>query len=278
MSAPVFSWVQYLSPWSPMFPAGVSTGVEVRVNTDSTQAGNVLAIRLRSGSDTLGVAVASSGTPQQLTVFPTAPLSATSSCWVEAQWVAANTDPRNVDWTNGIIATAPVVSSVATLQAATLNGLTLSMAWDFGAAALTPAGVNVNLFAGNASIGWKGLVGSSGDLTIDSRYAASATSGVSLYLQAVTPIDPSWNGAFQSPFSIGPTLAGTTLPAGAPTITGVTCDAGALRVTWTVPPQPPAAAGLVGFDLLATNRDGATTVAGLVGFDLLATNRDGATT
>ncbi|MBF0334671.1 MAG: hypothetical protein HQL40_13665 [Alphaproteobacteria bacterium] len=259
MGAPVLKSVEYLSPWSPLPPGGANVGVTVKVDDDPAESGNVLAGRLRDGSVVLGVAVAANSLGN-VVVIPTAPLPATSSCWIDVRWVAWDADPAKIDWTGGAVTTAPVVSSTVSLRTAILDGTTLSAAWDFGAASLTPAGANVTVYVAGQNVGAGQLLGSSGALTLHSPAVGTSTSGVSLYLQAMMPVNQSWNGAFQSPFSIGPTLAETTLPVGAPTITGVTCDAGALRVTWTVPPQPSAAAGLVGFDLLVTDATGATTV------------------
>jgi hypothetical protein len=246
MPIPVFTQVVYLSPWLPLPPGWSKVGLDAVVSPPQ-ETGQALAGRLRQGDSTLAVVVGVSAT--EVILLPAAPLSATLAYFIDVQWVPAGTPPGSVTWsTPATVATAPVVSSVVSMSAASIASQAVRLSWDFGGAALTPAGANVLAFdSGGTSVGFSRIQGLSGTLTLDS----SATPGSQVYLQGVMPVSGVPGTGFAAPFSMGPIIAGTPLPLVGPAITAAQYENGTVRVAWTVP-EPPAGGGSVGYDLVVS--------------------------
>ena len=246
MPAPVFTQVIYLSPWFPLPPGWSKVGVDAAVSPPNG-TGLSLAGRLRQGSTPLTVGVDISAT--EVVLLPPAPLATTLSYFVDVQWVPAGTAPNSVDWSvPDVIATAPVLTSVVIATAAQVQGATVQVAWDFGATALTPAGVNITAFASTGkSAGFNRVAGTSGTLALNSL----ADAGSQLYLQGVLPISGTPGTGFAAPFTMGPIVSSYPLPLAVPTVTGVQYDGGAVQVTWTAPAAP-ATGGAIAYDLIVS--------------------------
>jgi hypothetical protein len=250
MALPVFSQVVYLSPWLPLPPGGSKVGLDVVVVGG---AGQVLAGRLRQGGTTVTTVIAT--IPTEVVIVPTAPLSAMLDYYIDIQWVASGTSPSQLVWTQGNYVTAPVVTATLTLGDAAITGTTINLGWDFGAAAIIPAGANISAFnTSGASAGFNRVQGTSGQVSLNSNAAA----GTQLYVQGVMPISGTPGTGFVAPFSAGPIVSGAPLPLTPPTITSAQYDGSTLLVGWTAPAAP-ATGGAIGYDLLALS--GGTTPA-----------------
>ncbi|MEA3013810.1 MAG: trimeric autotransporter adhesin, partial [Sphingomonadales bacterium] len=247
MPVPVFTSVAYLSPWLPLPPGWSKVGVDAFVSSPGG-SGQALAGRLRQGATVLQVQVGQTAT--EVLIVPTAPLATSLDYYIDVQWVAQGTQPGSIVWTTpNTVATAPVVTAIATLVEGSLAGNVLTLAWSFGAAAITPAGANLNAYngAGTKSAGFARVQGLNGSVTLNTQ----ATPGSNIYLQAVMPISGIPGTGFVAPFSAGPILAGATLPLVAPAINAAAFDGGAVQVGWTAPAPPQGTTA--GYDLLVTS-------------------------
>jgi hypothetical protein len=248
MPIPVFTSVVYLSPWFPVPPGWNKVGIDAQVS-EPTGSGLVLAGRLRQGDTTLLVGVGVSNT--EVVLVPTSPLSTTLAYFLDVQWVAEGTQPGSIVWTTpNTVATSPIVTSVVTLTGASITGSVVSLAWDFGAAAITPAGANIGAFnTAGQSAGFNRVQGLSGALNLNNL----ATAGTQMYLQGVMPVYGTPGTGFTEPFSMGPIVAGAPLPlsTSAPAITSIQYDGGTVQVAWTAP-TPPTTGGTVGYDLVVS--------------------------
>jgi hypothetical protein len=255
MVVPVFSFVSYLSPWFPLPPGFNQVGVYAVVIAPS-DTGLLLAGRLRQDNTVLQVIVGP--TPNQVIIVPAAPLSTALAYAVDVQWVPAGTNPKCINWTTAnTVATAPILTSIVTLTDAAIAGSAVSLGWDFGATAVTPAGANITAFNTNGkSVGFARVQGLTGAMTLKPQ----ATPGTLLYLQAVMPIAGGINVGFTEPFTSGPIVTGSPLPLSAPTISAIAFDGGAAQVTWTVPP-PPSTGGAVSYELVVSGSGGSTVLA-----------------
>jgi hypothetical protein len=144
---------------------------------------------------------------------------------------------------------------VVSLSEASIAVSAVRLSWDFGGAALTPAGANVLAFNSGVSVGFRRVQGLSGTLTLGS----SATPGSQVYLQGVMPVSGTPGTGFAAPFSMGPIIGGAPLPLAGPVITAARYENGTVQVAWTVP-EPPADGGSVGYDLVVRAGGGAVTV------------------
>jgi hypothetical protein len=253
MALPVFSSVVYLSPWLPLPPSGGKPGIDVLVQGPGG-AGQVLAGRLRQGGTTITTVVATISI--EVVIVPAAPLSAMLDYYVDIQWVAADTPPAQVTWNQGSYVTSPIVTATLTLGDAAITGASVKLGWDFGGAAIIPAGANILAFnTGGSSAGFSRGQGTSGTMPLNNN----ATPGTQLYLQGVMPIAP--GAGFTAPFSNGPIVSGAPLPLTPPTVNSAKYDGSTLLVGWTAPAAP-ATGGTIGYDLLALT-GGTTTAAGV---------------
>jgi hypothetical protein len=248
MPIPVFTQVVYLSPWFPVPQGWANVGVDAVVAAPGTP-GQVLAGRLRQGDTTLLVGIGLDAT--EVILIPTSPLSATLAYFLDVQWVAPTTPPASIVWTPGTFATSPIVTSVVTLTGASISGSVVSLGWDFGATAITPAGANITAYnTAGGSAGFSRVQGLTGTMNLNST---QATAGTKLYLQGVMPIYGGPGTGFTLPFTMGPIVAGAPLPlsTSAPTITSIQYDGGTVQVAWTAPP-PPTTGGSVGYELVVS--------------------------
>jgi hypothetical protein len=250
MPLPTFSSVVYLSPWLPQPPGWNKVGLDVLVSASGAPAGTVLAGRLRQGATTVQVVVASIQT--EVVITPLAPLSAMLDYYVDVMWVPSGTQPNNVNWgasgPSSTYSTAPVVTAIASLAQGSISGANVGLIWNFGAAAITPAGANLSAFtSGGTSAGFARVQGTSGSLPLNN----SAAPGTQLYLQAVMPISGAPGTGFAAPFSMGPIVSGLPLPLAAPAIISAAYDREKILVGWTAPAAP-ATGGTIGYDLLVS--------------------------
>jgi trimeric autotransporter adhesin len=254
MPIPIFTQVVYLSPWFPLPPGWSKVGVDAFVSLPSG-TGQVLAGRLRQGDTVLLVGVGVSAT--EVVLVPTSPLSTALAYFLDVQWVPQGTQPGSIVWTTpGTIATSPIVSSVVTLTGGSITGSAVSVGWDFGAAALTPAGANLSAFnTAGQSAGFNRVQGLTGTLNLNNP----ATPGTQMYLQGVMPVSGTPGTGFAAPFSMGPIVSGAPLPLSAPTITQIQYDSGTVRVAWTAP-TPPTTGGAVRYDLIVSSGSAVSTV------------------
>jgi trimeric autotransporter adhesin len=273
MPVPVFTSVAYLSPWLPLPPGWSKVGVDAFVSSPGT-SGQVLAGRLRQGATTLEVQVGQTAT--EVVIVPDSPLATSLDYYVDVQWVPTGTAPGSITWTS--YATSPVVTAIVSLVEGSIAGNVLTLAWNFGAAAITPAGANLNAYNSTGqSAGFARVQGLNGGVTLNSK----ATPGSQIYLQAVMPISGTPGAGFSAPFSMGPILSGAALPLAAPAISSAAFDGGAVQVGWTAP-APPAGTN-AGYDLIVTS--GGATPASTVfaagvggGLAVLGAAQAGATT
>jgi hypothetical protein len=230
MPAPALTAVTYIDPWGPTPPATFQAGLVVQASRSGAPAGSVLAAQILQGSTQVGVAVGS--TPTSVRVIPIAPLSATIPYFMQAQWVAAGTQPNTINWSDSSsIVSAPVITSGADIINGSFQGQQLVVHWSLFAGGTPPTGGVVQIFddQANAASTFVFGPGVSGSTT----FSPTAGHTYTAYIQGLLPISPATVGGFSQPFSTGPLSGPIQVPAFGPAISSVTYDGTTLSASWT---------------------------------------------
>jgi hypothetical protein len=229
MATPAFVSVSFVDPWGIVPPGTQSTGVLCTIgNPASAPAGYVLIAQLLQGVSPIAYGLG--GSASFVFVTPPGPLTASLPFQVQVQWAPPGTDPANADWTVPGIASAPVITSGATLVGGTVSAGNVALAWTPVGATAPSTGIVQLLNVGPGQIKVVSAQGGAGSWPWTPAEGASYAA----YVSAAALVSPSVPNVYTS----GPLAPPVSLPTAAPALSSVAYDGARLSVAWTPPALP----------------------------------------